>query len=62
MHAVHGSADIAGTFPRHKTVEGDEGFSFTAGGVEKRGAKNIHALNVDARFGSAGFGSFCRGR
>ena len=61
MDAVHGAANVAGTFARQEAVEGDEGFGFAAGGVEERGAEDVHALDVDSGLGRAGFGAFCRG-
>ena len=58
VHAVHGAAHVAGAFTRQEAVEGDEGFGFTARGVQEGRAEHVHALHVNAWFGSARFGAF----
>ena len=63
VHTVHGATDVARALARDEAVEGDKGFGFGARGVEEGRAEDVHALDVDARGGAAGFGPFgvCRG-
>lgn len=49
MDAVHGAADVTGTFARDERVEEGEGLDFAAGGVKEGRAQHIHALHVDRR-------------
>lgn len=54
MNPVHGAANIARTFAGDERVEQSKGLHFTARGVEKRGAEDVHALYVDRRVASDG--------
>ena len=53
MDAVHGAADVAWEVPCEEDVEGGKGFDFGFCGIEEGGAKDVHALDVEARFGAA---------
>ena len=48
MDAFHSAANVAGALSRDEAVEGDESFDFRTGGVEERGAEDVHTLDVDA--------------
>lgn len=50
MNTVHGAADVPGAFAGDEMMEKRKGLDFAAGGVEERGAEDVHALDIDGGF------------
>lgn len=58
MNTIHSAADVSGAFVGDEMMEKRKSLDFAAGGVEERGAEDVHALDVDGglAFVSAGVG------
>ncbi len=61
VYAVHCASNVAGAFTSQEAVEGNESFGFASGGIQERGAKHVHALDVNSWLCGPGLGPVCSG-